>query len=77
VARREVTTLPPELVGDRRGELGRLTREELLERYGSLPGRTPEQARRTLLASTVLIDIIVWSEANRSFTPGVGGPPKA
>ena len=52
-------------VRERRGELGQLTRRELLRAYARLSGRSTRQATRTWLSSTALIDIIIWAEAGR------------
>ena len=60
-----IRTLAGEHVRDRRGELGRLTRRELLREYARLSGRSTTQATRTWLSSTALIDIIIWTEAGR------------
>jgi hypothetical protein len=55
-------TIDGALVNERRGELGTLSRRELLRIYERLPGRSHDQARRTLLSARALIDVIIWTE---------------
>jgi hypothetical protein len=59
---RQPITLDGDLVRRRRQELGSLSRRELLERYAKLPGR---KRRPTLLDSRLIVDIIIWVEADR------------
>jgi hypothetical protein len=56
-------TLDGRFVAERRGELGTLSRRQLLAIFARLPGRSTTQAKRTWLSSTALIDIIIWTEA--------------
>lgn len=50
-------------VRQRRDELGRLSREELLRKFARLPGHSAAQAKRTWLSPTAIIDVIIWTEA--------------
>lgn len=62
----EVARYPHTIVEPLRRELAMLTRAELIERYATSPG-APRDARRTLLSSAVLIDILVWTSLDSHY----------
>jgi hypothetical protein len=62
--------LPGEYVGARRAELLELPLEQLQVEYSRLPGRTLEQARRSLLSHVAMVDVVVWTELEGQRTFG-------